>query len=185
MEELVTRRVDYAALDRPGAEVRLRLNATALRPAHDAPPEGAARVLVTDAQDGRLARLRAGHVILAFWHRVIPCLTDELPPAQAEALNDQRKVPHLRSNLLLANWRPLADLGIEGVRARGNSRHGFEIDFPLSMGAYRFAENPDDLVVLHLSKVMACPGPPPREQAPEGAPAHADFPGPPRALPEL
>jgi spermidine dehydrogenase len=166
MEDLVTEDVDYGALDRPDGDVRLRLNSTVVNIAHDGDPASAQTVTVTYADAGGEPRtVTAGHVVLACWHRVIPFLTDELAAEQIEALNDQQKVPLIYTNVQLRNWEALANLGIDGARARGNFWSGFEIDFPVSMGSYRFADTPQDPVVLHLSKVMVEPGLPSREQA--------------------
>lgn len=165
MEDQVVATVDYAAFDLAENEVRLRLNATAVKVAHDGDPGNAASVTVTYAAAGGLKSVKAGHVVLACWHRVIPYLTDELPPDQITALNDQQKVPLIYTNVLLRNWKALDELKIDGARARGNFWSGFEIDFPVSMGDYRFADTPEDPVILHLSKVMVEPGLPSREQA--------------------
>ncbi len=169
MEDLATARVDYAALDLADNPVRLRLKSTVVKVAHDGDPATAEGVRVTYAGvEGGLATVRAGHVILACWHRVIPYLTDELDETQIAALNDQQKVPLIYTNVQLRNWKALDELKIDGVRARGNFWSGFEIDFPVSMGDYRFADTPDDPVILHLSKVLVEPGLPSREQALSG-----------------
>lgn len=166
MEDLVTADVDYGALDVAGNEVRLRLGSTVVDVAHDGDPATAQGATVTYADtQGQPRTLRAGHVVLACWHRVIPYLTTEIDQPQIDALNDQQKVPLIYANVLLRNWEALDALKIDGVRARGNFWSGFEIDFPVSMGAYRFADAPSDPVVLHLSKVMAEPGLPSRDQA--------------------
>lgn len=169
MEDLVLADVDYGRLDLAASEVRLRLSSTAVRLAHDGDPATAASVTVTYADPGGQPRtVTAGHVVLAAWHRVVPYLTDEIPPEQVAALNDQQKVPLLYTNVQLRDWRALDALKIDGARARGNFWSGFEIDFPVSIGAYRFAQTPDDPVVLHLSKVLTAPGLSSREQALEG-----------------
>jgi spermidine dehydrogenase len=166
MEDLVTADVDYGRLDRPENEVRLRLGCTVVNVAHDGDPASATGVTVTYADTGGQPRtVRAGHVVLAAWHRVVPYLTTEIAQDQIDALNDQQKVPLIYANVLLRNWEALAELGIDGARARGNFWSGFEIDFPVSMGAYRFADAPSDPVILHLSKVMVEPGLPSRDQA--------------------
>ncbi len=165
MEDLATADVDYTALDRPENAVRLRLNTTVVKVAHDGDPANAGSVTVTYADAGKLASLTAGHVVLACWHRVIPYLTTEIGQDQITALNDQQKVPLIYTNVLLRNWRAMDELKIDSVRARGNFWHGFEIDFPVSMGDYTFAQTPDDPVILHLSKVMVEPGLSSREQA--------------------
>ncbi len=165
MEDQVTATVVRDQLDRAENEVRIRLNATVVRVAHDGPPDTAAGVTVTYADAAGLRSVKAGHVVLACWHRVIPYLTDELSDAQIAALNDQQKVPLIYTNVLLRNWQALDKLKIDGARAPGNFWSGFEIDFPVSIGDYRFADRPEDPVVLHLSKVMAEPGLPSRDQA--------------------
>jgi spermidine dehydrogenase len=169
MEDLATARVDHAALDHADNPVRLRLNSTVVKVAHDGDPATAEGVRVTYAgAEGGLATVGAGHVVLACWHRVIPYLTDELGAAQIAALNDQQKVPLIYTNVQLRNWKALDELKIDSVRARGNFWSGFEIDFPVSMGDYRFADTPEDPVILHLSKVLVEPGLPSREQALSG-----------------
>ena len=166
MEDLATGVVDYAALDLPDAPVRLRLNSTVIKVAHDGAVEAADTVTVTYADaNGAPISVRAGHVVLACWHRVIPYLTDEISTGQIEAMNDQQKVPLIYTNVQLRNWEAFAALKIDGVRAPGNFWSGFEIDFPVSMGSYTFADVPSDPVILHLSKVMVEPGLSARDQA--------------------
>jgi spermidine dehydrogenase len=165
MEDQVTATVDYAALDRPNNEVRIRLNSTVVRVKHDGTFQDAPSVTVTFAGAGGLQSVKAGHMVLACWHRVIPYLTNEVGPDQGFALSDQQKVPLIYTNVLLRNWKALDELKIDGARARGNFWSGFEIDFPVSMGDYKFADTPEDPVILHLSKVMVEPGLPSREQA--------------------
>jgi spermidine dehydrogenase len=177
MEELATEKVDYAALDQADSPVRVRLNSTVVRVKHDGDPASAAAVTVTYADAGGAPKsVKAGHVVLACWHRVIPYLTDELAPAQIEALNDQQKVPLLYTNVQLRNWEAFDALKIDGFRARGLFWSGAEIDFPVSMGSYRFADTPADPVVLHLSKVMVEPGLPSRDQALAGKRALMEIP---------
>lgn len=60
MEDQVTAMVDYAALDRPENDVRLRLNATAVKVAHNGDPASAASVTVTYADAGGLHSVTAG-----------------------------------------------------------------------------------------------------------------------------
>lgn len=166
MEDLATASVDYASLDVAGNPVRLRLNSTVVKVAHSGPVGDSDTVTVTYADAaGRPVSVTASHVVLACWHRVIPYLTDELDQAQVDALNDQQKVPLLYTNVQLRNWEALDRLKIDGFGARGLFWSGAEIDFPVSMGDYRFADKPSDPVILHLSKVLTEPGLSSREQA--------------------
>jgi spermidine dehydrogenase len=169
MEDLASASVDYAQLDLPDNAVRVRLNSTVVSVAHDGDPATAERVTVTYAgADGALKTVTAGHVVLACWHRVIPYITKELSTDQEAALFDQQKVPLMYTNVLLRNWEAFDRLKIAGFSAPGTFWGGAEIDFPVSMGSYVFADKPSDPVILHLSKAMTDPGVPSREQALNG-----------------
>jgi spermidine dehydrogenase len=163
MEDLATEPADYSKLDLAENAVRVRLNSTVVKVAHNA-DKSAVTVTYADAA-GKPVSVTAAHVVLACWHRVIPYLTDELAEDQIEALNDQQKVPLLYTNVQLRNWEAFDALKIEGFNAKGMFWSGAEIDFPVSMGAYRFADKPSDPVILHLSKVMVEPGLSSRDQA--------------------
>lgn len=171
MESLVLAERDDSQLDQPGAAVRIRLNSSVVKVVHTGAPARAAAVDVSyaDAQGG-LHTVRAGQVVLACFNRVIPLLCPELPPPQSEALNDQVKVPLIYGNVLLRHWRPFARAGITGFRLPGHLWDGMHIDMPVSIGRYRFADTPDDPVLLHLSAVVldGPPGRPEREQAAAG-----------------
>lgn len=153
MEDLVLTPVDYGLLDLEGNDVRLRLNASVVRVKHDGDPARAESVTLTYMEGAELKSVTAGQVVLACWHRVIPYLTDELAEAQLEALRDQHKVPLIYTNVLLRNWEAFDAAKIAGFRDLTGFWNGLEIDFPVSMGEYRFADVPADPVVLHLSKI--------------------------------
>lgn len=168
MEDLVLAQADYGKLDVDGQPVRIRLGSTVVRVKHQGDPASAKAVDVAYVQEGKLRTVQAGHVVLACWHRVIPFLTDELAEAQVDALRDQQKVPLIYTNVLIRNWSAFAKLGIEGFESPGHFWSGAEIDFPVSMGGYSFADKPEDPVLLHLSKVPLQPGLSSREQSLSG-----------------
>jgi spermidine dehydrogenase len=169
MEDLATAAVDYAQLDLPENAVRVRLNSTVVNVEHDGDPATATSVKVTYARaDGAMQMVTAGHVVLACWHRVIPYITKELSTDQKAALFDQQKVPLMYTNVLIRNWEAFDRLKIGGFSAPGTFWGGAEMDFPVSMGSYAFADKPSDPVILHLSKAMTDPGVPSREQALNG-----------------
>jgi spermidine dehydrogenase len=154
MEDLVSAVLDYGQLDAEGNDTRLRLNSTVVKVAHDGAPETAETVTVTYFEGGKLKTVTAKQVVLACWHRVIPYLTDEISPEQVTALNDQIKVPLIYTNVLLNNWQAFAEAGIAGFNAPGLFFGGAEMDFPVSMGDYKFADVPEDPIILHLSRVV-------------------------------
>jgi spermidine dehydrogenase len=155
MTDLVTATVDYSKLDEAGKRVRLRLNSPVVKVKHVGPVGTASAVEVSYVENGKVKTVSAGHVVLACWHRVIPFLTDELAQPQIDALNDQQKVPLIYGTVLIRNWEAFKKLGIAGFEAPSSFWHGAAIDFPVSMGKYKFADNPSDPVLLHLAKVVA------------------------------
>lgn len=163
MESLVITRIDYDRLDQASSKVRLRLAAPVVKVAH----LGTQAVRVTYADGRGLKTVDASHVVLACWHRVIPHILEGLPSEQAEALNDQQKVPLVLANVLIREWRALARLGIRGFKAPGSFWQGAAIDFPVSVGKYRFAQRPGEPAILNLLKVPLEPGKDlsPREQS--------------------
>ncbi|PNY82915.1 FAD-dependent oxidoreductase [Deinococcus koreensis] len=157
MPALVLGRLDYGQLDASGHPIRIRLGSSAVRVRHLGDPATARSVEVTYARGGGLHTVVAGHVVLACWHRVIPYLTRELPPAQVSALQDQVKVPLVYANVVIRTWRAFQKLGLSDFRAPGHFWIGADIDFPVSMGAYQFARTPDDPVILHLRRIPGGP----------------------------
>jgi len=168
MEDVVTAVFDYAALDQPRAEVRLRLGSTVVRVKHDGDPRTAERVGVTYVRDGRTEHVRARRVVLACYNMVVPYLCPEIPNPQKEALSSLVKTPLVYTNVLLRNWRAFKRLGI-GLAHCPGSWHSLSIlDFPVSLGDYSFSTGPDDPIVLHMSRVPTSPGLSPRDQSRAG-----------------
>jgi len=159
MEDISLARLNYAELDNPHHNVRIRLHSTAVKVAHQGNPDSADKVTISYADEsGKLFSVNAAHVVLACWNRVIPYLTDELEQPQIDALNDQQKVPLIYGNVLIRNWQAFDKLKIDSFSARGHFWRGVGIDFPVSVGNYHFAQSPNESVLLHLSKVFAQSG---------------------------
>lgn len=170
MEDLVTTPVDYDLLDVEGNDVRLRLNASVVRVEHNGPIDTAQSVTLNYLEGETLKIVEAGQVVLACWHRVIPYIAAELLPDQVEALQDQHKIPLIYTNVLLRNWEALDKAKIAGISDPSGFWGGAEIDFPVSMGDYQFAQTPADPIILHLSKIPLTgdPSMSAREQAAAG-----------------
>jgi len=166
MEDVVTARFDYDRLDRPESKVRMRLSSTAIRAENDGAPQTAKRVFVTYMRGGKAYRVSGRSCVLACYNAIIPSLCPELPEPQREALALAVKVPILYTNVLLRNWKAWKKLGLAAVAAPG-SYHAISIlDFPVSIGGYEFAHEPDDPIVVHMERFATKPdaGPTPAEQ---------------------
>ncbi len=163
-EDIVTAHFDYTKLDRPGAPTRIRLNSTVVRVEHEGPMPSAKEVGVTYVRSGTTEQVRAKHVILACYGVIVPHLCPSLPEAQRAALATQSKVPLVYTNVLLRNWRALKKQRLGLAHCPGSWHQNVLVDFPVSMGDYRFANDPDQPIMLAMGHVPTAPGLPPREQ---------------------
>jgi spermidine dehydrogenase len=152
MEDVVTASFDYGRLDRDDSPVRIRLNSTAVGARQDR--DG---VDVGYVRDGETFRVRGRHAVLACWHVMIPHLCPELPAAQKEALRYQVKIPLLWTNVLLDNWQALEKLGFAAAYSPKGYYSWTMLDFPVSMGDYRFGADPREPVVLLMIRTPTAP----------------------------
>src|SRR5262249_51385776 len=135
-EDSVLAKVDYAALDRAGAPVRIRLSSTAARVRHIGAADSAKEVEVTYGRDKKVYTVRAQHVVLACWNMMIPYICPELPDKQKEALKYGVKVPLVYTSVSLKNWKAFRALGINGASAPGMYHTGARLEMPTVIGGY-------------------------------------------------
>jgi spermidine dehydrogenase len=155
MEDLVTARVDYASLDRASAKVRIRLNSTAVDVRH---AEGGQTVDVSYVQNGEAYRVQAKHAVLACYNNMVPHICSEVPQAQKEAIAYATKVPLVYLSIAVRNWHAFEKLGFHSIYVpRAELMDSFGLDFPVSMGDYRYASEPGQPAVIHGSYVPALP----------------------------
>ena len=159
MEDVVTAPCHYGLLDRAGNGTRIRLASTAIRVREDR-----GGITVTYVRGGKAESVRASRVVLACWHGVIPHLCPELPVEQKTALRYGVKVPLLYTNVALRNWKAIAAARVADVKAPGSYWSSVMIDFPVSLGSYRFSAGPDQPVLLFMERTPCKPGLPEKEQ---------------------
>jgi spermidine dehydrogenase len=164
MFDVVTARADYSQLDRPTSPVRIRLSSTVVKVKHDGLPESAKQVNVFYMQDGKLLGVRAGHVIMACYNSMVPYLCPELPQKQKEALTYGVKVPLVYTHVAIRNWEPFAKLGVQHIVSPGGYHCYTSLDFPVSLGEYKFPSRPSEPAVLFMLRTPCKPGLPAREQ---------------------
>lgn len=163
MDDIVTAKFDYSLLDREKQGTRIRLNSTVVDLQHRA---GAldGRVDVTYVQGGEARTVLADRVIWAGYHAMLPHICPDVPAAQGEALSASVRAPLVYTNVLIRNWRALAELGVDRLYCPGSFFHNVTFTHAVSFGDYRFSTSPDDPVVLHLNHVPLQPGLPAAEQ---------------------
>jgi len=163
MEDIVLAKMDYSKLNSPDSAVRLRLNSTAVsvRNSGDSSADG---VEVIYVRDGEARSVRGAACILACWNTVIPYLCPEMSDKQKEALAYGVKVPLVYTNVQLRNRAAFEKLKIRGASCPGSYFSDVELDFPVSMGGYRYSEKAEQPCLVHLQHVPCSPGLPARDQ---------------------
>ncbi len=164
LDDAITGRLYYSQLDRAGSGSRVRLRSTVIGVEHEGEPGRSGAVQVNYVQGGQAQRVRAGHVIMACWHEVIPYLCRELPAEQKDALSYGIKAPRVYTNVLLRNSRAMANLGVRNIDAPGSYHSNSSLQFPLSAGSYRGSTSVDDPIVLRMHRAPCAPGKPRRQQ---------------------
>jgi spermidine dehydrogenase len=150
MEDVVTSRIDYQKLDRADSALKIRLNSTAVQIDHTA--NGAA-VDVTYAHGDDAHTVRAKKCVLACYNSAIPYLCPELPEEQKAGLAYNVKIPLTYTKAMLPNWRAFADLKTDFVYYTNGFYKQAELDYPVSIGDYRFSSSPDQPMVVHMCHV--------------------------------
>ncbi len=162
--DIVSARANYSRLDQKSNAVRIRLNSTAVQVKHLGDFGSAREVEVSYVQAGKFYKAKAGKVVLACWHVMIPYICKELPEKQREALASAQKVPLLYTNVAIRNWNSFKSVGASSVYAPGCYHGAMNLDLPVSIGGYECAKNPDEPIVVHMEKAACQPGHPARVQ---------------------
>jgi spermidine dehydrogenase len=148
MEDIVTAPFDYSRLDASDAATRLRLNSTVVSLANR---DGG--VDVGYVHEGELKRVRARHVVYAGYNMMLRHVMQELPEAQRSALAARVKAPLVYVKIAVRNWRPWVNAGVHEVTNAMGFYARIKLDYPVSLGDYRFAKTPQEPIVLHLVHV--------------------------------
>ena len=148
MEDVITARFDYGRLDEPANAVRLRLSSTVV-----AVGNGGGGVDVLYVRNGESTRVAANRVVYAGYLAMLPYICPELGAAQRQADADQVKAPLIYVNVALRNWHSWINRGVHYVNNPAGFYTNIKLDYPVSLGDYRFPKNPDDPMVLHMLHV--------------------------------
>jgi spermidine dehydrogenase len=81
----------------------------------------------------------------------------ELGELQRKALSSNVKTPIVYTNVLVRNWRAWQRLGVHDISAPMSFHSRVKLDFPVSLGGYRHAREPDAPICLHLVHVAGAP----------------------------
>jgi spermidine dehydrogenase len=168
MEDVVTARVDYSKLDmassQSAAKTRLRLNTTVVQVRHVGEAKTAKEVEVAYMRGEKLRSVTAKACVLACYNGMIPYLCPELPEKQRDALALLVKGPLVYTHVASRNWTAFQKLGVFQIDAPGSYHNYVALDFPVSLGDYKFPSKPEEPAVLFMLRTPCKPGLPQREQ---------------------
>jgi spermidine dehydrogenase len=91
---------------------------------------------------------------------VIPYIMPELTAEQRDALAQNVKAPLVYTKVLVRDWQPWVKLGVHEISNPMGFYSRVKLDYPVSLGDYRFSGSPDEPMVLHLVHVptLRAPG---------------------------
>jgi len=163
-QDVVTARANYAALDRPGAPIAIRLSSTVVGARNIGAADKSTGVEIAYARNGNVFLVHAANCILAGWNMMIPYICPELPEIQKKSLHQLVKIPLVYANVAIRNWRAFHKLGVAGISAPGMYWSGTRLNWPVDVGTYKSVRMPDDPILLFMVHVPVSPGLPEREQ---------------------
>jgi len=153
-EELILSKFDYRKLDRFSNDVRIRLNSTVVNVRHVGNPKNSSEVFVTYINNNKSIEIKTKNVVMACYNMMIPHIVSDLPEEQASALRLQSKSPLQYSSVSLRNWRAMKEMEIGMAMSPGNMHQTVFMDFPVSMGGYKYTKTPEDPCVIQM---ISCP----------------------------
>ncbi|MGA2576789.1 MAG: FAD/NAD(P)-binding protein [Bryobacteraceae bacterium] len=160
--------VNFAALDRPGQESRIRLHATAIAVQHGGEPQGSRSVRIVYAQDGKLYGIQARSAIMAGGSWTTKHIVKNLPETHRQAYAQFYRAPCLMANVAVRNWRFLYELGISECQWFEGIGNYFALRKMATFGPVAPTVSPDSPVVLTLKILFSSPGLPIGEQVTRG-----------------
>ncbi len=168
-DDVVDQPIDFAALDRAGEPVRMRLGATVVR----VEERGGAAAVVTFHKEGALHRLAARRVVMASGGWINRHVLPGLPSAHRAAYDAFRHSSVLVANVALKNWRFLPRAGFGAAIWQGGLGFACNIRRPMKIGAPRPGApaerlHPDDPIVMTFYVPYFFPGALPKEQGQQG-----------------
>jgi spermidine dehydrogenase len=164
VDDVVTARANYAALNRAGAKIAIRLSSTVVGVKNIGDPAKSKGVEIAYARGGNVYRVKAASCVLAGWNMMIPYLCPELPDAQKAALHELVKIPLVYTSVAIRNWQAFHKLGVRGISSPGCYFSGTRLNWPVDVGAYKSVRSPDEPMLLFMLRTPVSPGLPERDQ---------------------
>jgi len=168
LEAVCRNRINFAALDRPGSQVRIRVGSTVVRVEHEGEPGKAPLVRLLYTRGGKAYRLRARAVVMAGGGWITKHVVRDLPATLREAYNQFNYSASIVANVAVRNWRFLHRLGLSGGRWFDGFGFWTEVRTIARFGSDSPTIGPDSPTVLSFIVPFFYPGAPLAEQCSRG-----------------
>jgi spermidine dehydrogenase len=149
-DDVVLAALDPSRLD-AGHDVRVRLRSTVVSARNT--KDGA--VDVGYVHDGALRRLRSRRMIFAGYAAMAPYVLPELSSHEAQklALSSSVRAPLVYVKVAIRNWASWVARGVHEIFSPTGFFARTKLDYPVSLGCYRFPTSPTEPIGLHLVHV--------------------------------
>ena len=158
MEDVVSARAVYSKLDAAESPVRIRLNSTVVQVRNAASQGEAQEVQIAYMRGGKLQTVTGKNGVLACYNGMIPYICPDVPAEQSKALSYLVKMSLVYTHVALRNWEPFAKLNVHQIVAPGSYHTYTALDFPVSLGEYKFPASPKEPAVLFMLRTPCKPG---------------------------
>jgi spermidine dehydrogenase len=150
--------VNFAALDTPQTNARVRLSSTAISVQHDGEPGKSNFVTVSYLKDGKLYRVKARSAVLAGGSWTTKHIVQDLPETHRAAYAEFHRSPCMMANVAVRNWRFLHKMGMSGCRWFEGTGNYMEVCKLALTAVSEPTIGPDSPIVLSLKVLYPHPG---------------------------
>ena len=158
LEDVCRRNLNFAALDRPGAAARIRLDSTVVWVEHEGDPAKSQFVTIFYTRGGKLYKVRARSVVMAGGSWTTRHIVRDLPDDRKQAYAQFYRSPCMIANVAVRNWRFLYKMGISGAQWYEGFGTYLQLRKLALCGAESTTIGPDSPAVITLKVVYSRPG---------------------------
>jgi spermidine dehydrogenase len=150
--------INFAALDTPQTNARVRLSSTAISVQHDREPDKSNFVSICYLKDGKIYRVKARSAVLAGGSWTTKHIVQDLPESHRRAYAEFYRSPCMMANVAVRNWRFLYKMGMSGCRWFEGTGNYMEVRKLALTGVGDPKIGPDSPIVLSLKVLFSYPG---------------------------
>ena len=164
MDQVFNSSINYSILDNDNEKTKIRLNMMVTKVAHSHGSNKQKVWVEYRNKSGEKFEASADHVILSSWGMVNKHIVPELTAEQKQALDSYMYTSAVYINILLKNWRPIAEIGAFDMYLPDGYCTWMSISDPLTIPPYAPKYDPNSPTILSMYKYLYDPQLPPKAQ---------------------